>query len=107
VNAGTTTVTEVAAHVHLSPSTVVGIIDRLEEKGLVNRERDTTDRRVVTLTATDRGSKLIEETPHPVQALFDDRDDNTLDEDDYDRIATALEDIVSVLGADSDQGDAP
>jgi DNA-binding MarR family transcriptional regulator len=102
VEAGPTTATDIASKVHLSASTVVGIIDRLEEKGLLSRERDTADRRVVFLTATDIGRKLIEETPHPVEAMFDGCDEGALAEDDYERIATALEDIVRVLGAGSE-----
>jgi DNA-binding MarR family transcriptional regulator len=107
VGEGTTTTTEIARNVHLSPSTVVGIIDRLEEKGLVERERDKHDRRVVRLTPTDAGKKLAEETPHPVEALFDNQSAKELTEEDYERIAVALEDIVRILGTDTQDGEPP
>lgn len=107
VGEGTTTTTEIARNVHLSPSTVVGIIDRLEEKGLVDRERDKQDRRVVRLTPTDAGRKLAEETPHPVEALFENQSARDLTEEDYERIAVALEDIVRILGTDAEDGELP
>ena len=99
--------TDVATEVHLSPSTVVGIIDRLEEKGLVTRERDTQDRRVVFLTATDLGEAVVKETPHPVRAMFNGRLENDLKEEDYERIAQALEDIVHALGASGGESEKP
>lgn len=38
--------------------TLTGVVDRLEQVGLVKRERATDDRRVVRVTLTDAGSKL-------------------------------------------------
>jgi len=54
---------EIAADVHLSPSTVVGILDRLEAKGLINRERSTKDRRRVSVSVTEAGHRLVENAP--------------------------------------------
>lgn len=58
---------EVAAKVFLSSSTVVGILDRLESKGLVLRARDSRDRRLVRVTATAAGKTLVENAPSPLQ----------------------------------------
>ncbi len=38
--------------------TLTGVVDRLEQIGLVSRERGTDDRRVVRVTLTDAGKKL-------------------------------------------------
>ena len=43
-------------------SNLTGIVDRLEEKGLVVRERDSRDRRVVRVMLTDKGGKLYKST---------------------------------------------
>ena len=63
----TITVANLAKEIHLSPSTVVGILDRLEEKGLVARNRDSKDRRVVKVTATQKGIEFSKTAPSPLQ----------------------------------------
>lgn len=63
----TLTVANLAKEIHLSPSTVVGILDRLEERGLVMRNRDNKDRRVVKVTATEHGEGFANKAPSPLQ----------------------------------------
>jgi DNA-binding MarR family transcriptional regulator len=67
VENGPLTVTEIAHQIFLSPSTVVGILDRLEGRGLVKRERDTSDRRVVHIVSTAGGKKLVSKAPSALQ----------------------------------------
>ena len=52
---------------YLHPSTISGVIDRLEVKGLVRRSRDSADRRVVTVDLTAAGKGLVKRAPNPVQ----------------------------------------
>jgi DNA-binding MarR family transcriptional regulator len=40
--------------------TITGIIDRMEKKGLVRRERSTTDRRVIMVFSTPKATKMKE-----------------------------------------------
>jgi len=64
---GPLTSSAVARKNYLSPSTVVGIIDRLEKKELVLRNRDNRDRRQVYVSITPKGEKLIADTPSLMQ----------------------------------------
>ena len=48
-------------------STVTGIIDRLEQKGLVIRLRNSPDRRAITIELTEAGKKLADNAPPPIQ----------------------------------------
>lgn len=66
-NNGPVSATAIGREVHLSPSTVVGILDRLEEKGLVERQRSREDRRIVRVTATREGVELARKSPSPLQ----------------------------------------
>ncbi len=49
--------------------TLTGVIDRMEERGLVRRERDIQDRRVWRIWLTDAGRELETVLPPHVQAL--------------------------------------
>ena len=44
------------------------LLDRMEEAGLVARERDTADRRLVTTRLSQRGRQLVDELDGPVAA---------------------------------------
>ena len=57
---GPMTATAISREMHVSPSTVVGILDRLEDKGLIRRERGREDRRIVFVTATEAGRELAQ-----------------------------------------------
>lgn len=67
VEHGPLTVSEIAHQVFLSPSTVVGILDRLESRGLIVRDRDSIDRRVVNIAATSVGRKVADNAPSALQ----------------------------------------
>ena len=57
----------ISRKMYLHISTVSGIVDRLEEKGLVVRKRGDPDRRVVMVHLTDAGKKLVRQGPEPSQ----------------------------------------
>ncbi len=49
---------EIGAKMMVTVSNLTGIVDRLEEKGIVARERDKHDRRVIHVKLTEKGKKL-------------------------------------------------
>ncbi len=57
----------IARKIMVNSSTVTGIIDRLEQKGLVVRLRNSPDRRIVTVELTESGRTLAENAPPPIQ----------------------------------------
>ena len=91
-------VSELARRMYLHPATVVGILNRLEEQGLVLRMRTREDRRVVDVDLTPEGKALVARAPEvaqgllaaglevlPAQRLLD--------------IASSLDQLVQILGA--------
>jgi DNA-binding MarR family transcriptional regulator len=53
---------EIGAKMMVTVSNLTGIVDRLEDKKLVARKRDETDRRVVHVLLTEKGTKLYKST---------------------------------------------
>ena len=58
---------QIAKHMMVNSSTVTGVIDRLEQKGLVTRQRNSPDRRIINIQLTQAGKKLAKVAPPPVQ----------------------------------------
>ncbi|AEC20084.1 MarR family transcriptional regulator [Pusillimonas sp. T7-7] len=96
---GPLTATAISREIHLSASTVVGILDRLEDKGLINRERGREDRRIVFVTATQAGIKLAHDTPSPLQQKLADAL-NALPEQEQAAITSSVERIVDLMESD-------
>lgn len=67
---GAVTVGEIANNIKLSQATVTNILDRLEKRGLVYRERSLEDRRKIHVHLTDEGSTTIASAPIPLQEHF-------------------------------------
>ena len=55
------TVSELAEFLQERHHSVVGLIERAEQSGLVRRTQDTDDRRVVNVTLTREGQKILDD----------------------------------------------
>lgn len=64
------TASAVAQNITLSPATVSNVIDRLEQRQLIHRERSTKDRRRVVLSLTELGLTRLNAAPRPLQEEF-------------------------------------
>lgn len=64
---GSLSLGELSKRMYLHPSTITGVVDRLEKKGYVSRDRGQEDRRVIKVQLTPKGKKLVKRTPNPVQ----------------------------------------
>ncbi len=60
----------IARAISLSQSTVTSIVDRLERKGLLKRERSQCDKRKVILSMTELGRAAVEKAPPLLQESF-------------------------------------
>lgn len=96
--AGATTSSTVAREVSLSQATVTSILDRLENRNLVQRMRSEKDKRRINITLTDRGHELIKESPEPLQQQFSERFQELAD---WERnlILSALQRVAEMMGA--------
>ncbi len=90
---------ELARRMYLHPATVVGLIDRLEKKGLVSRTRSREDRRVVEITLTEQGRELLALAPEVPQGFLV-RGLENLPGKKLSRVAEGVEELVKILGAE-------
>ncbi|HSP26098.1 MAG TPA: MarR family winged helix-turn-helix transcriptional regulator [Saliniramus sp.] len=60
---GEVTTNGLSRHVDLSPGTVVSILDKLEERGFIERYRNAHDRRVVHTRMTASGAAILAQAP--------------------------------------------
>lgn len=88
-----------ARSVSLTPPTVSGILDRLEVRGLLTRQRRSRDKRQVLVRLTDEGERVLGQTPLPLQELFT-RRLSALPEDRRETIARALRQVVELMEAE-------
>ncbi len=58
-NRGSSNSRKLAEALGVTPANVTGIVDRLVEQGLVSRQENPEDRRVLLLRATDKGEAIL------------------------------------------------
>ncbi len=75
IKSGEMKLTELSREMHLSNSTVSGIIDRLEKQELVTRTRSDKDKRIVYVKATERfmemHNKFLERSEKNFESLLE------------------------------------
>lgn len=67
---GSVSMGDLAHEVSISQATVTSVLDRLEKRNLVVRQRDTEDKRRVYAQLTDEGAKLVQRAPSALQDSF-------------------------------------
>jgi DNA-binding MarR family transcriptional regulator len=98
-NASPIRVSDLAQRMYLRSATVVGILDRLELKGLVSRARSTDDRRAVDLYLTEMGKQLADKAPEVAQVMLVKGLDELTDEQ-FSVVEEGMKLMVSMLGAE-------
>lgn len=74
---------------------LVGVIDRLTKSGLVERRRSATDRRSVSVIATNAGMALESDVRPRVEAAYSELRD-AIDVDDWNQLIAGLESVVEM-----------
>lgn len=93
---GTLSVNQLAAAVSLSPPTLVPILDKLEQRALIQRRRGTVDRRNVFVELTEAGKAAVRAAPAPLDRSFVERF-ATLPAERQETLVKALEEIVALM----------
>ena len=87
---------QLGAELVLAPPSVTRLVDRLEERGLIERRRDDDDRRKVLANLTAEGRRLVGEIPllegTPIRTAVE-----RMTVADRTRIATAMRDFTAAV----------
>jgi DNA-binding MarR family transcriptional regulator len=93
---GTLPLGELSKKMYLHPSTMSGVVDRLENKGYVTRGRGDRDRRVVNVSLTHSGASLVKKAPSPAQGRMV-HGLRTLSEDELTTIHGSVQKLVEIM----------
>lgn len=93
---GEITMGELCDRMYLACSTATDLIDRMERNGLISRERDKTDRRVIRLRVNDPGRKIIDEVmgarKHYLSGVL-----KQVPEEEHEMLIKALRDLYRIM----------
>lgn len=87
---------EIKNFVNLNSSTVSGIINRLEKKGLIARLPKSKDKRVVNIALTSSGDKLLNTIPSLLHEQLS-KKLRELDDDKLNKVEESLDTLVNLL----------
>ncbi|MEQ8860676.1 MAG: MarR family transcriptional regulator [Pseudomonadales bacterium] len=96
---GAVAISRLSSEVSLSQATVTTIIDRLESRSYVSRQRSDKDRRVVHALLTDAGRQAMESAPTPLQEAFSVRFEQLKDWE-QSQILSALQRVAAMMDAE-------
>ena len=95
---GQVTIGELANEISLSQATVTSILDRLEKKGFVSRERSQEDKRKVHAYLSESALEILKESPTPLQEHFT-RQFSDLQDWEQTQIISALQRVAQMMDA--------
>ncbi len=95
---GEVSISEIAKSISLGQATVTGILERLENRGLISRRRSMSDKRKMFIQITNSCEELLEKAPPPMQEHFINNFENLKDWEQA-MILSSLQRIVALMNA--------
>lgn len=96
---GSVTPKELAIRMGVAQGTVTALIDKLEQTGMVSRQRSETDRRQTNVVITDAGRAAVDTAPDALQQRFV-RAFETMQDWEQAQLVSSLERVATMLDAE-------
>lgn len=96
---GEMTIGEIAASVNLAQASVTAIVQRLQDAGLLTRQRGDSDKRKVYVRLTSEGREVLERAPTALHDRFSERFSELADWEQMQMVAV-LERVAAMMDAD-------
>ena len=97
---GDVTVRRVAQDVSLSQATVTTILNRLEDRGVVERVRSSVDKRIVNARLTETGREILAQVPPLLHEKFINRFE-ALEEWEQTQLLSTLQRVATMMDAET------
>lgn len=94
-------VSELSKALSIHQSTASNMLDKLEQKDLIRRDRSGPDQRVVHLHLTNRGSELLSTAPRPAQGAVQDALKHMSD-DELNTLKSGLDALINHMSLSED-----
>ncbi len=95
---GSATPKQISLQMGVSPATISTLLDRLETKSMLERQRSDVDRRQTNIVLTEKGRKAVEGAPDPLQQKYV-KEFEALADWEQAMIVAALERVAAMLNA--------
>lgn len=95
----TASLSELREVLQLNPSTITGVVQRLERNGYAARLPKTEDRRKTVIVLTQKGASVVQDNPDILHKQLLDRLKN-MPEGEYERLSEAFKEIIRFLDVD-------
>ena len=99
----TVNMTEIAEYINAPLNTATGVVARLEKKQMVERQRDSEDRRIVNILLTEKAEAFVSEEKKLIEHYFTEVYQSLTDEEKNAAISIVNK-VVSVLKQDKSKG---
>lgn len=96
INHGPHSISKMAKDLCISKPNMTPVIDKLVEDGLVTRDYDPTDRRVILIQTTPKALEFLKETQEYVKELIKEKLSSLSDED-LNTLSTSLDTCLSII----------
>ena len=93
---GTRHIAEIGDKLQIPKPQMTHLIDKLENLGIVTRQVCSTDRRIINLTLTDKGKRIIEELDRVIKETIKVKL-SSLSEDELNELSVSLEKLGDIL----------
>ena len=96
IHHGPTSISKMAKELCISKPNMTPVIDKLVEDGLVTRDYDPNDRRVILIQSTDKALDFLKEGKEYIKEDIREKL-STLDNNDINIISNSLDDLLAII----------
>jgi len=96
-------VSDLSKALSIHQSTASNMLDKLEDKKLIRRDRSGPDQRVVQLYLTDKGTALLSDAPRPAQGPVTDAL-NRMTDDELNKLQSGLQALIQHMAVAAEDG---